>query len=91
MSVPTREPLVGGQVLMTWWDEIKRSSSGSRTNTAAWHWGPAWRSGLLLVAYAVAIKLGIDVDGVSSKGGILLGAWVAARSVGGAHHADRQC
>ena len=31
------------------------------------------------VAYAVAIKLGIDVDGVSSKGGILFGALVAAK------------
>ena len=36
-----------------------------------------WAS--VLVAYAVAIKNGVEMEGVSSTGGILVGAWVAAK------------
>jgi len=33
----------------------------------------------VLIAYAVAIKMGVEMDSVSSKGGILVGAWIAAK------------
>ncbi len=33
----------------------------------------------VLVAYVVAIKTGVQIEGVSSTGGILVGAWVAAK------------
>ncbi len=34
---------------------------------------------LVLAAYAVAIKLGHEVEGVAGGGGIIFGAWVAAK------------
>jgi len=36
-----------------------------------------WAS--VLIAYAVAIKSGVEMEGVSSTGGILVGAWIAAK------------
>jgi len=33
----------------------------------------------VLIAYAVAIKMGVEMETASSKGGILVGAWVAAK------------
>ena len=33
----------------------------------------------VLIAYAVAIKMGVEMESASSKGGILVGAWVAAK------------
>ena len=57
--------------------EPKREPSGSRTvqSCGSGHYLTLWAA--VLVAYAVAIKLGIDIEGVQ-QGGILFGAWVAA-------------
>ena len=65
---------------MTWWNGNKEKFERIKNEygrVALGTYLALWAA--VLVAYAVAIKLGIDVDGVSSKGGILFGAWVAAK------------
>lgn len=65
---------------MTWWNRNKEKFDRIKNEygrVALGTYLALWAA--VLVAYAVAIKLGIDVDGVSSKGGILFGAWVAAK------------
>jgi len=65
---------------MTWWNRNKEKFERIKNEygrVALGTYLTLWAA--VLVAYAVAIKLGIDIEGVSSKGGILFGAWVAAK------------
>ncbi len=65
---------------MDWWNRTKTKFEQIKAEygrVALGTYLALWAA--VLVAYAVAIKIGIEVEGVSGKGGILFGAWVAAK------------
>jgi hypothetical protein len=55
------------------WEQLKKDYGRVAIGTYLTLWV------LVLAGYVVAIKMGIDVEGATGAGGVLLGAWVAAK------------
>ena len=55
------------------WEQLQKAYGRVAIGTYLSLWA------MVLIGYVVAIKIGVDVKGASGAGGVLFGAWVAAK------------
>jgi len=55
------------------WEQIQKEYGRTALGTYLFLWAS------VLIGYAVAINMGIEVDGAAGTSGVLFGAWVAAK------------
>jgi hypothetical protein len=65
---------------MNWWKELKvklQDLFEEYGKVAIWTYVVLWAS--VLIAYAIAIQLGVEIEGAAATGGVLFAAWVAVK------------